>query len=116
MSGEDEHRVVIRRLVAPPPFPRFISPRPWAAPEHVSSHDRSADAAEDLLGDLGARVDLATFLAVLLAEGLQRHEPLVQCLSADPERTLRALTRPGDVAVERNRDRRLDCAHLLSRR
>jgi hypothetical protein len=45
-------------------------------------------------------LDLAAFLTVALAERFERHQPIVELLTADSERVLRALVGTGDVAVE----------------
>src|SRR5438477_526859 len=104
MVCEDEDRMVERRIVAPPALPRIVLPRPGTAAEHVPAHDRRARAAEDVLGEQCARVDLAAFSAVALAERLERHQPLVELLTANPERMLQALVGTGDIAIERHGD------------
>src|SRR5438552_18782184 len=86
-------------------------PRSRAAAEHVPAHDRRAGAAEDLLGERCARGDLAAFLAVALAERLERHQPSVELLTANPERMLWRLVRASDEAVDRHRDVQLQLAH-----
>ena len=63
--------MVVRRIVTPPALPRLV-PRPGAAAEHVPAHDGRAGAAEDVLGERRACVDVAAFLAVALAERLER--------------------------------------------
>jgi hypothetical protein len=73
-----------------------------------------APAAEDVLGERRARVDLAAFLAVALAERLERDQPTVEFLTADPERMLLRLVRAGDEAVDRHRDGQLQLAHRSS--
>src|SRR4029453_6938563 len=86
-------------------------PRPRAAAEHVPAHDGRAGAGEDVLGEGCARVDLAAFLAVALAEPFSRYQQIVELLTADSERVLRALVGTGDVAVERHGDVQLELAH-----
>src|SRR6476469_468794 len=113
MMSEDEDGMVEGRIVSPPALPRLA---PWArsAAEHVAAHDGRAGAAEDVLGEPRARVDLAAFLAVALAERLERDEPIVELLAADPERMLWRLARAGDEAVDRHRDVQLQLAHRSS--
>ncbi len=41
--GEDEHRCVERRVLAPPAPPLLVLPRAADRPEHVAPHDRRAD-------------------------------------------------------------------------
>src|SRR5436190_4511822 len=103
MAGEDEDGMVEGRIVSPPPLPRLV-PRSGAAAEHVPAHDGRARAAENVLGEPRARVDVAAFLAVALAERLERDQPIVELLTADSERMLSRLVRPGDEAVDRHRD------------
>src|SRR5216110_3176241 len=74
----------------------------------------STPFAEDILGERSARVDLAAFLAVALAERLERDQPIVKLLTADPERMLWRLVRAGDEAVDRHRDVQLQLAHRSS--
>src|SRR5919201_4903063 len=94
MVSEDEDGMVEGRIVSPPALPRLV-PRSRAAAEHVPAHDGRAGAAEDVLGERRARVDLAAFLAVALAERLERDQPVVELLTADPERMLWRLVRAG---------------------
>src|SRR5947199_8769009 len=103
MISEDEDGMVEGRIVSPPALPRFV-PGSRAAAEHVPAHDGRAGAAEDLLGKRRARVDLAAFLAVALAERFERYQPLVELLTADSERMLQALVGTGDIAVQRHGD------------
>ena len=57
--------------------------------------------------------ELATVVAVGLAEGSGREGPLVQGLASDPERVLQALSRPRHEPVERHRDPEPDLRHAL---
>jgi hypothetical protein len=111
MVREDEDRMVERRIVAPPAPPRIVVPRPRAAAEHVPAHDGRASAGEDVLRERCARVDLAAFPVVALAERFERYQPIVEPLTADSERMLRALLGTGDIAVERHGDVQLELAH-----
>src|SRR5262249_16086599 len=96
-----------------PALPRLL-PRSRAAAEHVPAHDGRAGAAEDVLGERRARVDLAAFLAVALAERLERHQPVVELLTTAPERMFRRLVWALDEAVARHRDVQLQLAHRSS--
>src|SRR5262249_35409157 len=110
MPREHEDGMVEGRIVSPPARPRLV-PRSRAAAEHVPPHDGRARAPKDVLGEPRARIDLAAFLAVALAERLERDEPVVELLAADPERMLRRLVRAGDEAVDRHRYVQLQLAH-----
>src|SRR5207247_10497172 len=94
MASEDEDGMVEGRIVSPPALPRLV-PRSRTAAEHVPAHDGRPGAAEDVLGEPRARVDLAAFLAVALAERLERDQPVVELLTAAPERMLWRLVRAG---------------------
>src|SRR5262249_41065762 len=106
----EEDGMMEGRIVSPPASPRLV-PRSRAAAEHVPAHDGRAGAAEDVLGERRARIDLPAFLAVALAERLERDQPVVELLTADPERMLWRLVRAGDEAVDRHRDVQLQLAH-----
>src|SRR5205823_4874329 len=61
-----------------------------------------------------ALVDLAPLLAVHLAPGGQRHDPVVEPLAAHAERVLVALVRAGDESIRRDRDVTPELAHRSS--
>jgi hypothetical protein len=95
--GEDEHVVVVRRVVSPPTLPLLISPVPAAhGPEHVAAHHAGADVLARFLDYPCAFVYLAALLLVGLAPGGQRNDPVVKPLAALAERVLLALVRAGD--------------------
>src|ERR671931_1405407 len=100
--GEHEDGLVVRRLLAPVARPGVRSPRARAAGEHVAAHHGRPDVLEPALHHRRAGVDLAALLAVQLAEGLEREEPLAQLHPADAERVLRALLGAGGEAVQRH--------------
>src|SRR5437879_5964489 len=74
MASEDEDGMVVGRIFSPPALPRLV-PRSRAAAEHVPAHDCRAGAAEDVLGERRARVDLAAFLPRALADALGAAPP-----------------------------------------
>jgi hypothetical protein len=113
MPGQDEDRMVEGGILSPPAFPRLV-PRSGAAAEHVPPHDGPAGAAEDVLGERRARVDLAAFRSVALTERLETDKPGVQLLTADPKRMFWRLLRAGDEAVDRHGDVQLQLAHRFS--
>src|SRR2546421_8870112 len=76
--GDDEHGIVVGRVVAPPTRPLLVAPGTTAdRAEHVPAHYPSADVLERFLEDRCALVHLAALLAVGLAPGGQRNDPVV---------------------------------------
>src|SRR5688572_640835 len=113
--GEDEHGVVVGRLVAPPARPLLVAPGAAAdRAEHVPAHHPSADVLARFLDYPCALVDFAALVAVGLAPGGQRNHPIVEPLAALAERVLLALVRAGDVPVQRDRDMTPKLAHRAS--
>src|SRR5205807_6325589 len=94
VMGDDEHGVVVGRVVAPPARPLLVAPGTTAGrAEHVPAHHRSADVLARFLDYPSALVDFAALLAVGLAPGGQRNHPVVEPLAALAERVLPALVR-----------------------
>src|SRR5580704_15024513 len=113
--GEDEHGVVVGRVVAPPARPLLVAPGTTAdRAEHVPAHHRGADVLPRFLDYPCALVHLAPLLAVGLAPGGQRNNPVVEPLAALAERILLALVRAGDETVQRDRDMTPKLAHRAS--
>src|SRR2546421_10007981 len=104
MARQHEHRVVVRRVVAPPTLPFLVRPRSADRAEHVAPHDGGADAG--VARDQEPLVD--ALLAALLADHetavMGREDPLVQPLPAGAERVVKALRRPRAVPVDRDRE------------
>lgn len=92
VMGEDEHRRVIRRLVAPPAAP-VTFPLATDRTEHVTTHDVRTAGRRQLIAR--ADVSLVTGLAGPLM-------PLVVPETPDANRVVAALVRSGDEAVERD--------------
>jgi hypothetical protein len=112
--GEDEHGVVVGRVVAPPARPLLVAPGTTTGrAEHVPAHQPSADVFDRFLDYPCALVHLAALLAVGLAPGGQRNHPVVEPLAAFAERVLLALVRAGDETVGRDRDVHPHFAHAL---
>jgi predicted ester cyclase len=115
VMGEDEHGVVVGRVVTPPARPLLVSPGTTAGrAEHVPAHHRGADVLPRFLDYPSALVHLAAFLAVGLAPGGQRNHPAMEPLAALAERVLLALVRAGDETVQRDRDMTPKLAHRAS--
>jgi hypothetical protein len=113
VMGDDEHVVVVRRIVSPPTLPVLIAPVPAAdGPEHVAAHHAGADVLARFLDDPSALVDLAALLVMRLAPSGQRNDPVVEPLAALAERVLLALVRAGDESVCRDRDVTPELAHV----
>jgi hypothetical protein len=79
--------------------------------EHVATHHGRADALEPSLHDRRAGIDLAALLAMHLAKGPQRKQPLVELHPADSEGVLLALLGTGNEAVQRHHHFQLELAH-----
>src|SRR5204862_5656964 len=115
VMGENEHGVVVGRVVAPPARPLLVAPGTTAdRAEHVSAHHARPDVLARFLDYPCALVHLAALLAVGLAPGGQRNHPIVEPLAALAERVLLALVRAGDETVQRDRDMTPKLAHRAS--
>jgi hypothetical protein len=105
MVGEHEDRVVVGRILPPPPLPVFVPPLVPHRTEHVAAHHGGADAGEAR----GHRVVVDAGGAARLADhgppGARLEHPLVQARTADTEWVLQILIGTGDVPVERHRHR-----------
>jgi hypothetical protein len=113
--GEDEHGVVVGRVVAPPARPLLVAPGTTAdRAEHVPAHQPGPDVLARFLDYPCALVPLAALLVVGLAPGGQRNHPVVKPLAALAERVLLALVRAGDETVQRDRDMTPKLAHRAS--
>ena len=112
VMGENEHGVVVGRVVAPPARPLLVAPGTTAdRAEHVPAHHPGPEVLDRFLGYPCALVHLAALLAVGLAPGGQRNHPVVEPLAALAERVLLALVRAGDETVQRDRDMTPKLAH-----
>src|SRR5437660_5570670 len=113
--AENEHGVVVGRVVAPPARPLLLAPGATAdRAEHVSAHHAGPDVLARFLDYPCALVHLAALLAVGLAPGGQRNHPVVEPLAALAERVLLALVWAGDETVQRDRDMTPQFAHRAS--
>jgi hypothetical protein len=110
--GENEHGIVVGRVIAPPARPPLVAPVTTAdRAEHVSAHHAGPDVRARFLDYPCALVHLAVLLVVGLAPGGQRNHPIVEPLAALAERVLLALVRAGDETVQRDRDMTPKLAH-----
>jgi hypothetical protein len=70
--GEDEHVVVVRRVISPPTLPLLIPPVTAArGPEHVAAHHTGPDVLARFLDYPCALVHLAALMAVGFTPGGQ---------------------------------------------
>jgi hypothetical protein len=92
---------MIGRVVAPPSFPAIVGPGSSDGTEHISSQNPSADFLDATRCELVIRSCRATILAEHLVKGAGGENPLVQCATADSERIVEVLVRPGTVAIKR---------------
>lgn len=113
MVSEDEDRVMERRLVTPPPFPRIRGPRSALRTKHIAAHDRRPSVLERLAQHVVVDAGLAAArIAVQRPKGFEGKHPLVEPGPALTKRVLQALIRPGDIAVERRGDLASESAHV----
>src|SRR4029450_4841324 len=105
VMGNDEHVVVVRRVVAPPTLPLLPPPVPAGnGPEHVAAHHAGADVLARFLDYPCALVHLAALLAVGFAPCGERDDPVMEALAALAERVFLALVGAGNATVQRHRD------------
>src|ERR1700754_3766774 len=115
VMGEDEHGVVVGRVVTPPARPLLVAPGTTTdGAEHVPAHHPGADVLDRLLEYRCALVHLAPLLTVGSAKGSQRNHPVVEPLATLAERVLLALVRAGHETVQRDRDVTPELAHRAS--
>jgi hypothetical protein len=98
--GEHKDRRVIRRLVSPPTSPTFIQPRPTDRSKHVAPENIRADLIEALRRDSVVDAGLTVFIAVHPLPGARGKEPVKHFESANSERILKILIRPGAEAID----------------
>src|SRR5262249_59508656 len=101
---EDEHRQVIRRLVAPPSSPTLI--RPWTThgSEHVAPENPRADVFERLGSDVVIDARFAAIETVHPTPDLSLKKPLEEFRPVDTERMIKILIRTGAVAINGHRE------------
>src|SRR5579864_2683052 len=93
MARQHEHRVVVRRFVAPPTLPFLVRPRPADRAEHVAPDDRGADAGDACDHEPLVDAIVAALLADHPTAEAGRENPLLQLRSAYAERVVDALRR-----------------------
>src|SRR5258708_23778185 len=85
---EHKNRCVVRRILAPPSFPRIAGPLvPWTPnrSEHITSQDPGADICEGLLGHIIVNAFRPFALTVHLLKCLCCEKPPVQFQPANPK-------------------------------
>src|SRR4029453_5577571 len=104
VMGNDEHVVVVRRVVAPPTLPLLIPPvPPGNGPEHFSAPHAGPAFLAPFLCYPCALVHLAALLAGGFAPGGERDDPVMEPLAALAKRVHLRLVRAGDEGVQRAR-------------
>src|SRR5579859_375827 len=102
---EHKHGRILRRLVAPPPFPRIARPRSPNRPEHIPAQDPRANVLKRLRGHIVVDPRAAAACALHLSENFGRKKPAVELGPPHPEWILQILSGPGAEPVNRNRKR-----------
>src|SRR6185437_14599113 len=93
---------VIGGIVAPPAFPAVVRPFPANGSEHVAAEDEGAEPFHGTSGEPVVDTGLAVVLALHLAKGLRREEPLENLRAVHPQRVLQALVGARGEAIERD--------------
>src|SRR5260370_21555364 len=99
---EHKDRRVIGRLVTPPAFPliRPFWPSPAHRTKHIPPENISANPFKALCGDIVVDAGLAILIAVHPLPGARGKEPVKYFESANSERILKVLIRPGAEAID----------------
>jgi hypothetical protein len=102
---EHKHGRMVRRIVAPPPFPGIVFPRTPNRPEHIPAQDPGADILERQSGKIVVDARSPAALTVHLLKYLGVKKPVVELSPADSERILQVLPGPSPKPIDRNRKR-----------
>ena len=100
VMSQHEDGCVIRRFITPPASPGVIWP--WASygTEHVSPKNPGADPVETLRRKIVVYAGFAVFIAVHPLPCARVEEPVKQLRTADSERVLKILARPGTIPID----------------
>src|SRR5437588_3610957 len=102
---EHENRRVVRRLVAPPPFPAFVRPRAADGAEHVAAEDPGADSFQTLRREIVVHPGFAVRLTVHAPPGARAEEAVEPLGTSDAEAVFEILSGSGAVSVDREGER-----------
>ena len=97
MMREHENGRMVRRIVAPPPFPRIVLPRTPNRPKHIAAQNPCAYIFERLNGKIVIDAFGPAALTEYLLEYLRSSKPRVELGSANPEGIVQIL--PGASAI-----------------
>src|SRR6185503_8749100 len=100
--GQNEHRTVVLRVVAPPSLPGVVRPGSANRAEHVAAEDPGADVVEAPPGEAVIDARVAALLSEHLADRASGQRPAVQPHAADAQWVVEALVGSSAIAVERN--------------
>jgi len=103
MIREHENRLMIHRVITPPPLPTLIQPGTADWSEHIPAHDPSTHIVETARG----KVVIDPRLSALGAEQMRLKRarcegPSMKGLSTDAQWVLQALIRAGAKSINRN--------------
>src|ERR1700723_3518767 len=102
MVGEDEDGSVVRRVIAPPPLPSVVGPKPANRPEHISTENPSSNIGKAAGRKAVIDARRAAVASMHLLERSGGEEPLEHRHAADTERVIEVLIKAGTVAVQGN--------------
>src|SRR5438132_12534356 len=103
MMGEDEHRGMEGRVVAPPALPLLVGPRAALGPKLVASHDLGPDARAPVAGEGVVHAGAASWLALHHVEAPRGEEPFMAPGTSVSEGCFETLAVTAADTVERNR-------------
>ena len=99
--GQHEHRHLVHRVIAPPPAPALVRPRPAHRPEHVAAKNPGPEILKAPRGKFLVEPLRRSAIATkdVLLEGARRHRPSMQRCAAHAERVVQVLVRTCAEAV-----------------
>ena len=104
VMGEDEHRGMKGRVVAPPALPLLVLPRAALGSELVPAHDLGTDPRAPVAGEGVVDAGASPWPTLHLLECAGREEPFMERGTGVSEGCFETLALAGAETVERNRE------------